>query len=87
MKLEQVAAEHPGVVVVVLVAVAVAAYFVHSRIYPYTSCGWCKGSSGKSRASGFRRVWKDCPHCKGSGRRLRFGAWLLQRRAARKAAK
>lgn len=52
-----------------------AAWVTSSIIWPYTSCLGCDGNPRLRNTSG--RSWRDCPACKGSGRRRRFLAMFL----------
>jgi DnaJ-class molecular chaperone len=63
----------------------VLGYAVACRVWPYRACGPCTGSGKRRSPSG--RAWRKCPRCKGTGRRMRVGRWLINRwsDAARKA--
>lgn len=52
-------------------------YAAACRIWPYASCGNCEGK-GKFRSPSGKH-WRNCRRCKGSGRKIRFGAWLMGR--------
>jgi len=56
------------------VVVAVG-YLIGCRIWPYTNCSRCHGD-GTSRAPS-PKAFRDCPRCKGTGRRTRIGRRLL----------
>lgn len=56
---------------VILGVVALVAYLIACLVWPWGSCGRCKGR-GKLR-SPTRRYHRDCPSCGGKGRKLRAG--------------
>lgn len=58
-----------------LLAIIAAVYLLSCLIWPWTRCGRCDG--GRLRAGHQRKVWRDCGRCSGTGRRRRFGQWLL----------
>ena len=53
-------------------------YLLSIRLHPFTNCRACKGGS-RHRGAIYSRAYRVCRRCKGSGRRLRFGALLLGR--------
>jgi hypothetical protein len=50
------------------------AYAVSCWWWPYAACRRCNGDGKLSRRDG--KVWRPCPRCKTSGRRLRIGRRL-----------
>ncbi len=52
--------------------VALVCYLVVCRIWPFVPCRWCEGSKRYRQPRG--KAWRDCPHCHGSGRKVRLGA-------------
>ncbi|MQA16950.1 MAG: hypothetical protein GEV09_23305 [Pseudonocardiaceae bacterium] len=53
----------------------VAGYIAACAIWPFARCRWCTGSGRKRSPTG--RAWRDCGHCRGTGRRIRPGRLLL----------
>lgn len=45
--------------------------------YPFTLCWWCGKRGGPRRRDRSGRNWRNCWVCGGSGKRLRFLAWVL----------
>jgi hypothetical protein len=70
----------PGTLGAIMVGL-LALYLVSCLIWPWTACSRCKGA-GRFRSMGGRN-WRNCGGCEGRARRLRFGAWLLQRARSR----
>jgi hypothetical protein len=60
--------------VVVIALVVLVLWILSSLIWPYTSCASCKGV-GKFRSPGGRH-WRDCPTCRGKGKRRRVLSYL-----------
>jgi hypothetical protein len=58
-----------------LILFLAGAYPASCWLWPFTNCGWCKGTGRKGRKDG--KVWRPCRHCGGLGKRLRFGRWLF----------
>lgn len=54
-----------------------AVWVIGLLLWPYTACSRC-GGSGRNTGSNGKR-WGTCRKCKGTGRRLRFGARLVHR--------
>ncbi|HEU0087591.1 MAG TPA: hypothetical protein VFQ77_08060 [Pseudonocardiaceae bacterium] len=48
-------------------------YLVACAAYPWRTCTWCDG--GRKRSAS-RKHWRDCRHCRGTGRRARAGRRL-----------
>ncbi len=51
----------------------VLAYRISIRLHPYRPCRSC-GESSKHRGTVFRRSFRPCGRCNGTGRELRPGA-------------
>jgi len=61
----------------VLAAIAVAmagGYSVSCWWWPWAACRRCEGAGKLARGDG--KVFRSCPRCKATGRRLRAGRWL-----------
>lgn len=65
-------------VLLILAAIIGVCYYVSLRIWPYRPCRRCEG--GGRNAGSNRRRFGTCPACGGSGRKLRTGARMLERR-------
>ena len=46
--------------------------------YPYTACLWCGSRGGPRRMDRNGKNFRLCWLCRGSGKRLRFVAWLVR---------
>ena len=57
-------------------AVFAVVYLISCWFHPYRVCKPCDGT-GKSRSTTFKGAWGDCRPCKATGRKIRFGAYLL----------
>lgn len=44
-------------------------YYLACQIWPYTTCGRCKGGKHHSPSG---KAWRDCPRCGGSGKKRRL---------------
>jgi len=72
-----------------ILAAAVVVLAVRAWFLPWGRCPWCvrkgRGKAGRGVGSG-GRAWSRCPHCGGSGERIRPAAliWPKHRAAARK---
>jgi len=65
-------------VLIVIVIVAAAGYYVSLRIHPFTKCKECNGG-GKHAGSLFSYAHRKCRKCGGTGRRDRLGVKLFVR--------
>jgi DnaJ-class molecular chaperone len=72
---------HQLALLALIAAVFTAAYYVSVRRHPYRPCRPC-GGKGRNPGSTSKRFGR-CGYCGGSGRKLRLGAWLLERRRGR----
>jgi hypothetical protein len=61
---------------IVVATVFAVGYLVSIRLHPFTNCPACKGGS-RHRGAIYSYAYRVCRRCKGTGRRLRFGAQLL----------
>lgn len=61
---------------VVITAAVAGIYLVSCVVWPYRACDRCTGGK-HTREDGV--VWRRCWRCGGTGRRRRFGAWLMNR--------
>lgn len=52
-----------------------AIYLLSCWVWPYTTCGVCKGSPRHMSPLG--TAWRNCGSCGGSGRKVRLGRKLL----------
>ncbi|MCW2932021.1 MAG: hypothetical protein JWM19_2983 [Actinomycetia bacterium] len=59
-------------VVVIVAAVAVAAWWIDVHRHPMRTCPSCKGSKKNTNSSGQR--WRTCRRCSGKGEVRRLGA-------------
>ena len=60
--------------IIVAAAIGYGWWRLSLHMHPYARCLWCRrGRRGQNRGSG-DRVWGNCKHCGGSGKRLRWGA-------------
>lgn len=64
-------------ILVVGAVVVVVGYVLSLLLHPYTRCGTCKGSP-RHYGSIFKRAFRLCSACGGSGRERRLGARLLK---------
>ena len=64
--------------VLVLAAVIAGGYWGSLRLWPWRPCRRCDG--GGRNAGSNRRRFGTCPACGGSGRKLRLGARMIERR-------
>lgn len=65
----------PGWTVLVgLLAAALLAYAASCAWWPFGKCGKCKGNGRLARSDG--KVFRLCPRCGATGRRLRIGRRL-----------
>lgn len=72
--LSATASPHPAVAlaaVAVTLLVLTLGYLVACAVWPYANCIRCHGA-GKFR-SPTGKAWRNCPRCKGTGRRVRIG--------------
>lgn len=53
--------------------VSLAIYVGHCVLRPYARCRWCEHGVKASKSG---RSWRDCRHCRGSGKRIRLGRRL-----------
>jgi len=65
-------------VAVILFAAAGGSWLVSLKLWPYTTCSWCNGT-GRNPGSNSKRHGL-CLRCKGSPRKLRLGARLVNSR-------
>jgi hypothetical protein len=63
---------------IVTVIMVTAGWLGHSWWFPYTSCRWCKGRTGRGAGSG-RGAYNRCFWCKGNPERVRMGARLINK--------
>jgi DnaJ-class molecular chaperone len=59
-------------ILILIIIVAVAGYFVSLRIHPLTKCRLCNGT-GRHRGNVYAYAQRRCRKCGGSGRKDRFG--------------
>jgi DnaJ-class molecular chaperone len=61
-----------------ITAAVLGVYWLSLKLYPYNTCGWCKGK-GKKRPWWwpFFGPFRPCHHCSGKGRKQRWGAKRL----------
>jgi hypothetical protein len=64
--------------VVLVCAIAAAAYLASLRLHPWRSCRGCSGS-GRARGSVFTYSHRQCGSCGGNGRRARIGVRVIHR--------
>ncbi|WP_300614141.1 hypothetical protein [Trebonia sp.] len=65
-------------VLILIVIVAAAGYYVSLRIHPFTKCRVCNGG-GKHTGSVYTYAHRKCRKCGGSGRKDRLGVRLFIR--------
>jgi hypothetical protein len=58
-----------------LLVLIVAAYLLHSALWPYKDCPRCRGSKKLNSPGG--AAYRKCPRCKGSGTEFRTGRRIL----------
>lgn len=63
-------------VLLVIAVVFVVGYVISIKRHPFTNCRWCKGGS-RHKGAVWSYGYRACSHCKGSGRKRRFGAQVL----------
>lgn len=68
----------PTMRVVVIAALVIAAWVVHSLLWPDKPHRRCEGR-GRHTAPGESASSRPCSGCRGTGRRRRFIPWLLDR--------
>ena len=66
--------------VVLIVLAAVVLWLGSLYFKPYTSCRWCRGTGRRGTSARYGRCWR----CKGDPERLRHGARIVHRAAARR---
>jgi hypothetical protein len=59
---------------VLVLAVAVTAYLIACRVWPFTACPKCDALGRIKSPTG--KNWRTCKRCKGTGQRLRLGRRL-----------
>lgn len=59
-------------ILILIIIVAVAGYFVSLRIHPLAKCRLCNGT-GRHRGNVYSYAQRRCRKCGGSGRRDRLG--------------
>lgn len=75
------------VVKLIVVAVILAAVYLTACVFdPWTRCRR-KHCEGGRVYTGDRQNWHDCWRCKGSGKRRRFGRWVLDKMLERRRAR
>jgi hypothetical protein len=64
--------------VVVLIILAIIGITISScGEFPYRACRVCKGG-GKLTNPFWRKSWKNCPKCKGTGKKIRLGRRIYE---------
>ena len=66
----------PRILLVLGLVVYVFAYVLSLLLHPFTRCGTCKGNP-RHYGSMFKRSFRMCAACGGSGRERRLGARML----------
>jgi hypothetical protein len=70
-----------GAVLLILVVLVIAVgYLVSLSRHPYTRCRGCRGTPGRNWGSIYRRAYRPCGSCGGTGRKDRLGARALSGR-------
>lgn len=64
-----VTAEHGWGAVVLGGLAGLVALWLESVLWPNANCLWCRGKPRRFNVDG--NAWRNCPVCKGSGRRRR----------------
>lgn len=70
------------ILVLIIVALAAAAYLVSLWFHPWIACRSCNGS-GRTRGLLWRRAFGTCPRCGGRGRKPRLGIRVTRPARAR----
>lgn len=53
-------------------------YFISCALHPYLNCKKCDGR-GKHNGYVWEKSYRSCTRCSGTGRRRRWGTYLLRR--------
>lgn len=72
--LSATASHHGGIAaaaIIITATIVTLGYFVACAVWPYASCVRCDGNGKFRSPSG--KAWRNCPRCKGTGRRVRYG--------------
>lgn len=63
---------------VVLLLILLVLYLLECVFDPWTSCGREACEGGRIYTED-HRYWHDCWRCKGTGKRRRFGRWVMDK--------
>ena len=59
-------------ILILIIIIAVAGYFISLRIHPLTKCRLCNGT-GRHHGNVYTYAQRRCRKCGGNGRKDRFG--------------
>ncbi|NGO76773.1 hypothetical protein G6045_14015 [Streptomyces sp. YC504] len=73
----------PALLAIALLAFITGCYCLMCAISPFGTCRKCRGMGGLVKTTIFGRIKasKNCPRCKGHGKRIRVGRWIYNRAA------